>query len=196
MPKTVRFLHKDYLKPSEHRVLKKFDLLKKNQDKLQFVHLDSAHQFSVELKNCIRWKRLNPKPDHSDGWEIGEKWEAKYLKFKETGYLDIPTTHAHNSRPAIESTDALVKCAKNLKAAYDELQMASGADRERRATISRDFYALIESCRNFEDVIAVWPEANKVTDKVIGLGQQVSLMSSEAIDRIHANMATREVKID
>lgn len=52
---------------------------------------------------------------------------------------------------------------------------------------------MIGGSRNYEDVVAVWPEAKVVSDQIVGLSQQVSLMSSEAVDRIAANMKARGV---
>lgn len=61
-----------------------------------------------------------------------------------------------------------------------------------RAAKLADYTALINAMRNFEDVVAVWPEAQEMTERV---GQQAALplvhVNEDLVARIKADVATR-----
>ena len=179
------------------KTLAKYELTKHVQSVL-FVDLDTKDHFNVELFNDHKWSRENRAVDpHS--YEENSRRKAARAEVVKGISLEVPSGSPSQpsymrSPSALEASGKLIGMRRVLKEALDELNVAEHADKERRDSIQRDFVALIEGSRTFEVVIEAWPEAKKVTDQIVGAGRAVSLVSSEAIERIRANMQARNVK--
>ena len=182
------------------KVLARYELTKK-MSSVVFVDLDSRNQFAVVMFNDNKYNR-----DHLTGgvasasWEERQKYQADKQKAVDTSEVELPVRSSSQisrfgaSTTAIEASAKLIKLASQYKDAGEELGLAERADRDKRENIKRDFVALIEGSRTFEDVVEVWPEAKEVSDQIIGAGRAVSLVSLDAIERIQANMKARNVK--
>lgn len=60
----------------------------------------------------------------------------------------------------------------------------------------RDYRALINTSRTFEDVAAVWPTAEKLREELCGTQNSVVALSSEIIERIQKDVQETESKGD
>ncbi len=179
------------------KTLAKYELTKYVQSVL-FVDLDTKDHFNVELFNGRKWERENPS-SNTYSYEYDHRRKAARAEVVKGISLEVPSNSPSQpsymvSKTAVEASGKLVGMRGASKEALDELDIAEHADKERRDNIQCDFVALIEGSRTFEDVIEAWPEAKEVTDQIIGAGRAISLVSSEAIERIHANMKARNVK--
>ncbi len=197
----TKLVNKAYT-PGEILILRKFGFSEKVNDPM-FVDLDDRDRFQVELFNNKQYdrkldqaKRLGAEKDSDrTSWEERQKASATHDKAKKAVMVEVVVNKGARvyGHRAITGTKALSKLRGKLIDAGHELDMGEGADDERRRTILQDFRALIESSRNFEDVVIVWPEAKTVTDQIVASGQAISLMSVEAVKRIQANMKSRGV---
>jgi hypothetical protein len=77
----------------------------------------------------------------------------------------------------------------NLVQSFKDYEMKL---KEARETKLKDYAALINGVGSLEDVEAVWPEATKVRDKLIG--GAVSTLNPDVIERIKADVASRKGK--
>jgi hypothetical protein len=62
----------------------------------------------------------------------------------------------------------------------------SDKDAQRRQA---DFYALINDAKTFEDVVAVWPAAERLRSLICGTGTAITTLSAEVMDRIKSDAA-------
>ena len=177
------------------KTLRKFDLSQLSNTPY-FVDLDTRNNFQVALFNSIKWNRDNlPKGVTGEhqimSWEKRQELRSKQEKAKDKTNVVMSKSHR-----VIEASKATIKAYGAFRTANDELDMAAGADKERRSTVLKDFAALIESVNTFEAVCEVWPEAKECTPQIVDTTRALSVMSSEAIERIQKNMADRGVTAD
>lgn len=71
---------------------------------------------------------------------------------------------------------------------YEKLESKAKEDRNQRR---RDYFALIEYTRNYEDLLEIWPEAEEVRSRITGY-QVPSVVSDEMIARIKADQEARK----
>ena len=182
-------------KPDDLKVLKRHGVLV-DALSLDFVNLDTRHNGRVRLFNDYKFQRENlPKGvGHAHRLTAEEHNVYRMAEEKAMDKARVKVAEKGKYTAYLTMTDAMPKMLGDLKGAKDELQIAESADDEKRRTIAMDFNALIESARTFEDVCAVWPEAKTVSGEIVGLSQQVSLMSDDAVERIRQNMQTRGFK--
>lgn len=106
--------------------------------------------------------------------------------------LSKPTTLPYNSAlgschyalelPADHEVWALWRA---YRAACEAVDVAESEKR-------KDYYALIDNCRNFEDVLEVWPEAEAMREQLnIPPTHAISTLSEDVIERIKADVAQR-----
>jgi hypothetical protein len=73
---------------------------------------------------------------------------------------------------------------------YNKLKNKAEDDRRNRIS---DYRSLIESCRNYEDILEIWPEAKELEQRITGYALP-SVVSDEMIARIKADQAERAKK--
>jgi len=96
--------------------------------------------------------------------------------------VDVPFIPKHRGLTFIvnEKTMAAVIALNNYEAKLKEI----------RETKLKDYAALVNGVGSLEDVEAVWPEAKKVREKLIG--GAVSTLNPDVIERIKADVASRK----
>jgi hypothetical protein len=187
MAKEAVTLVKQQVSDADLKVLKKYGCVTTNHT-LIFVDLDTRHVFEVSLFNEKRWRKDNPRSEHN--FEEQQKWHKSLRKATANTEISIPSRHTCKT---LKASKKLIKLNSTSRDVTNELEMARGADQNKRNGIMRDFDALIQGSRTFEDVVEYWPEAKEVTLQIVGSGTEVSLVSNQAKERILANMATRGV---
>lgn len=177
------------------RVCRKYDLTHK-ATVIHVMDLDSRDAFNVDLFNETAFdrKHLRGKQPWALSYEERQAFSRDKDKAMEKVQVELIERGPGTHHRFLTATPSMVKLRGKLNAAEQELEIAEGIDGDRRRNISRDFEALIAGARTFEDVCEAWPEAKTVTDKIVGDSQQISLVSSDAIDRIRKNMAARGVE--
>ena len=105
-----------------------------------------------------------------------------YINFEFAEGTERLCAQYQSNRPVILSDKdiALVVTWEKAKAAYNESIQKKLAD----------YKALINGSRNFEDVLEVWPEADKVRGD-IGLNAVSTELSADVVKRIKADVAAR-----
>lgn len=108
----------------------------------------------------------------------------------------VPVSAAgYQPKLIFEASKKFVMYAASLKHAEDELIIAEELELDAHSKTLRDFQALIQISRTYEDVLKVWPEAEKVSSEVITECRALSTINQDAIERIRANMEARGVKL-
>lgn len=176
------------LPEDEVKVLRKHNMITSSLGIL-VIDLDSRNTFTISLFNQAQYFRIHGKVEDKS-FEEAQKYRNDLVNHKESLEATVVANGLGYTRP-VGCTSKVNKLHLQLQDAKNEMDIALSADKERRAGIKADFSALISTARNFEDVVAVWPEAKEVTDQIVGMSQQVSLMSTDAVTRIQANMASR-----
>lgn len=184
-------LHKDILPATDIAALRKHDLAA-SVDELTVVSLESRNVYVVDLFNKNAWTRDNVYPA-KQGHEAQCLYNGELSKAREANEVQVARNKTGTYYKPIAASAKLNKLNTKLLDALEEREIAERADGEKRRTIMDDFNALIESARTFEEVVEVWAEAAEVTSEIVGASQQVSLMSTDAVARIQANMAARHV---
>lgn len=177
--------------PAELAVLKKFHCTNDTTG-IYIINEDTRSPFMVSLWNERRFKRDNPLPHRYSSDEY-HTYSKLHSDSSNAASVTIPIKHfgCYSGEHRSAATAKLIKLYSTLNAAENELEMAEGADDDRRRNITSDFRALIHGSRTFEDVVEVWEEAKEVTHLICGPSTAVSLVSDDAIDRIKANVALR-----
>ena len=167
------------------KVLRRYGLVNKYTN-LSFIDLDTRDVVCVDLLSRTVFWANNPDADSSDYTKAVSKEENR---------IEAAVGHGHEGR-RYEASPKLVYSQLVFKEAIAEYNVASEADYKIKTTILQDFEALISSSRTFEDVVEVWPEAKTVAGEIVASGQQISIMSTDAINRIRNNMLSRGVDIN
>jgi hypothetical protein len=154
------------------------------------VNLDTQEVIQVNLFNATAYQRIHPINHLHDYNERHVRQRDENTARDKTEISVIQGGKGSYQSPLPLNAKTL-RLTGELKRATEELNIAITLDAEKRSTILNDFTALIECSKTFEDVVAIWPEAAEVTDEIMGHSQQVALMSSDAVERIKANMAIR-----
>lgn len=100
---------------------------------------------------------------------------------KGMGPLTADPTHAGTIYEADGATTAVVA----------DWVAATGALQDAKKRKLADYQALIRAARTLEDVTAIWPEAEQVRPP---RSTALVALSEEAVDRIRADVATRQTK--
>lgn len=56
-----------------------------------------------------------------------------------------------------------------------------------------DYFSLIDSVRNFEDLVEIWPEADKLAPRICQRNTALTVVTPELIQRIQEDMARRKI---
>jgi hypothetical protein len=173
----------------DRKSLDKFSKLTHGKTNILFLELDNRDFFEINLFSERIYKEINYPVEGIDHlpWQDQDKYQTDLDKARESVGISLPY------RFRFIATPALYKLVKDLAQNATTVSAAKEADIEKRVTIKRDFIALINGSRTFEDVVEVWPEAAELTDRICSDGSAVSLVSDEAKERIARNMAIRGV---
>ncbi len=185
---------------SDLKVLAKYKLTKR-VGWVRFADLDGGGGvFQVSLFNERKWDRENGAvflAQHEYG-EV-QKFRASKMVAEKAAEIVLPvgpkiTRSFSNDGAPKEASSKLAKLQVKFVLVFEELRLAERADSDERDSIRRDFIALIESSRTFEDVVEIWSEAKQVTDQIVGSGRDISLVSIDAVERIRNNMESRNIE--
>jgi hypothetical protein len=78
-----------------------------------------------------------------------------------------------------EAQERAVKAHTDAKKAYEK-------DIAQRR---KDFDTLIDSALTFEELVAVWPSADQLRERILGTSRAIAVMSAEVVERIRADAA-------
>lgn len=78
-----------------------------------------------------------------------------------------------------EAQERAVKAYNDTKKAYEK-------DIAQRR---KDFDTLIDSALTFEELVAVWPSADQLRERILGTSRAIAVMSAEVVERIRADAA-------
>ncbi len=87
-----------------------------------------------------------------------------------------------NSRTPILLSEAEEKAFKAFKDAATEVEKV-------RTQRRNDFSTLINSALTFEELVAVWPAADQLRERILGTSRAMTVMSEEVVARIRADAA-------
>lgn len=87
-----------------------------------------------------------------------------------------------NSRTPILLSDSEEKAFEAFKSA----KRALDTEREQRR---KDFYTLIDSARTYEELVAIWPAADQLRERILSTSRAICVMSDEVVARIRADAA-------
>lgn len=132
-------------------------------------------------------------------WRVTNEDRSIYTnhRFAEGTTVTVPYRYSYSGNSAMQ---APVLLDSKLQMAWNRLQKAKREHEDSYSLQQEDlrkrrtpYYQLIDNARNFEDVLAVWPEAEAVAHQIVRPGTSIALIPDSVKEAIAADMQRRAV---
>jgi hypothetical protein len=134
----------------------------------------------LEKHHCLK-SSCNPKIKNS---KIEFEFKDAVITFTTENVLTFPTTHKALNWVGWEVPEEILELLKN----HERLDKSLSQNYDR---IRKNYYILIEDSKYYEDVVAVWPEAQGVQSEIICNSLELSRVNNNVIDSIKADIRRR-----
>lgn len=164
--------------------LRRYSLTKKISRATFVPDGDSSLAFAVELFDAAPFDR---DIDAMQADELAQRDRDREKAF-EAAQIEVPVSPrdvgVHADRRLIPCPKIMHTLNKDFELAVREEGEAKKRLREKHHKLMTSLQTLIDGSRYYEDVVAVWPQAAEVQDRIIGQRKAISVLSTEALDDI------------
>ena len=91
--------------------------------------------------------------------------------------------------------DRVIIPDETISADLDEWLLLTDTRQAHLYDLKKNYFILIDSSRNYEEVVEVWDEALEVSDRMITSGSSLVALSRETIDAIKEDTASRKLTV-
>lgn len=187
LTKTHRYILKDHVKElvketeEENKISRKRkEKVEKALTKLLEKELPKKDYEILEKYDCLK-STSSLKIKNS---KIDFEFSDAIIPFQTENILTFPTTHRSLNWMGWEVPEETLELLKNHKRLDKALS-------DNYSTIRKNYFILIEDSKYYEDVVAVWPEAQEVQSDIICNSLELSRVNNNVIDSIKADIRRR-----